>query len=186
MVENTKIPMGDIRIEIMGGTHKSVINSFRSYEQELTDFLIEDSLDNQKKKISITYLWSLKGTNELLGYITLLADKISLDTSLKEEFRIKGILYKSLPAVKIGRICIDDRYLKRGIGALMIQFAIFQAKKVGEKVGCRFITLDAKRNSDPSKDSFHFYKKMGFDVLKGREKGTTPMYKDLVKIMENI
>lgn len=149
------------------------------------DFLLEDALDNQEKKISKTYLWFLKTTDELVGYITLLADTINLDSSLKEEFRKKGIRYKSLlPALKIGRLCVDDKFLRKGIGSLMMQFTIYMVKKLNDSCGCRFITLDAKRNPDSSKDSLHFYKKMGFKEIRTRQKGTTPMYKDVFKILE--
>ena len=87
-----------------------------------------------------------------------------------------------MPALKIGRLCVSDNYLGRGIGTLMIEFVIVLAEKIGSEIGLRFITTDAKRNPDPRKDSVHFYKRLGFEVLKQREKGTLPMYKDLIKI----
>jgi len=180
-----KISPDYIRIEKFSEAHLDIIKGFKSYEQELIDFLIEDAFDNQSKKISVTYLWFLKSTNELIGYVTLLTDKISLSPILKEEFKQKRIFYKSLPAIKIGRLCVDDRFLKRGIGNLMVQFTIYQVKKISKECGCRFITLDAKRNPDKSKDSLHFYKKIGFEILREREKGTTPMYKDVFKIIEH-
>jgi hypothetical protein len=67
----------------------------------------------------------------------------------------------------------------------MIKFAILKVQELNDRegIGCRFITLDAIRNSDPSLDSIHFYKKMGFNVLREREKGTTPMFKDLYHTM---
>ena len=178
-----KINPSFIRIELISEAHKNQIKNFKSYERELADFLIEDALDNQNKKISTTYLWFLKSTNELISYITLLTDKISLTTSLKEEFRKKGVDYKALPGIKIGRLCVDDKFLRRGVGKLMIEFTIYQVKKISERCGCRFITLDAKRNNDKNKDSVHFYKNMGFEILKEREKGTLPMYKDVFKIV---
>ena len=61
----------------------------------------------------------------------------------------------------------------------MIDFSIKVAFHVhNEYSGCRFIVLDAKRNKE--KDPIHFYKKQGFKELKERQKGTTPMYFDLV------
>ena len=178
--ENVKI--AGIDIQQINDTHKSVILTFKSYEKELVDFLVEDALDNQNKKISITYLWFYKSNKALCGYVTVLADAINLQGELKDYFRQEGIFYKSLPALKIGRLCVSDDYLGRGIGTLMIEFVIVLAEKIGTEIGLRFITTDAKRNPDPKKDSVHFYKKLGFEVLKQREKGTLPMYKDLIKI----
>lgn len=165
-----------ISIERLRNDHD--ISDFRSYEEELVNFLKEDALDNQIKRISVTYLWFLE-SGKLIGYITLLNDKINLEGDLKETFRSKGILYKALPALKVGRICVDDRFLRRGIGTLMMAFCVKVANRIfNEYSGCRFVVLDAKRNKD--NDPIHFYKKIGFKELKERLKGTTPMYLDLV------
>src|SRR3989338_7546820 len=86
---------------------------------------------------------------------------------------------KSLPAIKIGRLCVSDDYVGRGIGTLIIEFCIILADKIGKDIGLRFITTDAKRNQNPRKESIHFYKRFGFEILKQREKGALPMYKDL-------
>lgn len=170
-----KINISDIEIEQINESHKEIISKFISYEKELVDFLIEDALDNQKKQMSMTYLWFLKSTKELVAYVTVLADAISLQGELKEHFRQQGILYKSLPALKIGRLCVSDEYLGRGIGTLMIEFTLVLAQRIGKEIGLRFITTDAKRNQDPRKDSVHFYKNFGFEILKQREKGTLPI-----------
>lgn len=176
-----KIKINEIEIEKINESHMEVILTFKSYEKELVDFLVEDALANQKKQMSITYLWFLKSTKKLVAYVTVLADAISLQGELKEHFRQQGILYKSLPALKIGRLCVTDEYLERGIGTLMIEFVLVLAQRIGKEIGIRFITTDAKRNQDPKTDSVHFYKKFGFEILKQREKGTMPMYKDLIK-----
>lgn len=174
--EDKKIEPKDINIEKLEDKHD--LNNFNSYEKELVSFLIEDALNNQKQKLSVTFLWFYE--KNLVGYLTLLNDKINLEGNLKEFFREKDIHYKSLPALKIGRLCVHDDFLRKGIGRLMVLFAIQQANEISEnKSGCRFITLDAKRNEKRELDSIHFYKKLGFKTLKERIKGTTPMYLDL-------
>lgn len=171
----------EIKIEIIDGSHD--VGAFESYEQELVDFLREDALENQRQRLSVTFLWFYEG--KFVSYLTLLTDKINLESDLKEFFKEKGIHYKSLPALKIGRLCVDDRFLRMGLGKLMILAAIQIANEINKnKAGCRFITLDAKRNRNKSLDSIHFYKKMGFKILKERVKGTTPMYLDLKLIGE--
>ena len=181
MVLKEKIVLTEIEIQKLDSSHKQILSNFKSYEQELVDFLIEDALDNQNKKISTTYLWFYKPTKELVGYVSVLTDAINLQGELKEYFRQKRILYKSLPALKIGRLCVSDEYLGRGIGTLMIKFVIILAEKIGKEVGLRFIAVDAKRNTGPKKDSVHFYKRFEFESLKQRDKGPLPMFKDLIK-----
>lgn len=177
-----KIKAEQLRIEKISESHKRYLDDFQSYESELMDFLKEDALNQQQRKISVTYLWFLRDTNELVAYITLCPDCIKLkgiSEDLAKKFRDKGINYKSLPALKLGRLCVDEKYLRKGIGSLLIQFAIHLANEVGQKVGCRFLYLDAKRNSDSSKDAIHFYKQMGFEIYKSRDNKETPLYMDL-------
>lgn len=186
MVKNfsESIPTSDISVELLSEKHKPLLDGFCSFEKELENFLKQDALDNQEKRISKTHLWFHKPTGKLLGYMTLLTDKISLEAELKQEFRNKGINYKSLPALKIGRLCVHDDFLRKGIGTYMIDSVIFIVHKINEFAGCRFITIDAKRNPDKSKDSIHFYISKGFKIYKERIKGTSPMYRDVFKLTE--
>ncbi len=175
-----KIVASDIKIERISERHD--VSQFKSYENELVQFLQEDALDNQRKRISVTYLWFLR-TGELMGYVTLLNDRINLEGDLKINFKQKNIRYHSLPALKIGRLCVDNKFLRMGVGTLMIAFAAKIAHHIYHNYsGCRFIVLDSLRNKE--NDVIHFYKRIGFDILKERQKGTTPMYLDLVNNVE--
>lgn len=176
-MEEENIKPEEIRIEIIQKDHH--LDSFHSYEQELVDFLRDDALENQQQNLSVTFLWLYR--QQLVAYITLLTDKITLEGDLREYFKEKGIHYQSLPALKIGRLCVDDRFRRRGLGRLMIQFAVHTAKEINqEKAGCRFITVDAKRNPQPELDSAYFYRKLRFKNLEEQStKKITFMYLDL-------
>ena len=177
--ENSKINPEEIVIEKLSEKHN--LTDFRSYEPELVSFLKEDALNNQKQKLSLTFLWFYD--SKLAGYLTLLTDRINLEGDLKVFFKQKDIHYKSLPALKIGRLCVHNDFLKKGLGTIMVSYAIKTVHEISQtKAGCRFITLDAKRNPDRNLDSIHFYKKIGFKMLKQREKGTIPMYLDITVI----
>src|SRR3989344_4994058 len=179
-----KIPIEEIEIVSLSEKHSWMLPVFKSFEKELVQFLADDALDNQKKKISRTHLWIHRPTGKLMGYITLLTDKIKLHPEMMKKFTEKGIRYKSLPALKIGRICVHDDFLRKGIGTHMIDWAISVTRKVNEFAGCRFITLEAKRYDDKEKDPVHFYRKNGFETYAKAEKGARPMYKDIYKLLE--
>ncbi len=179
--EPTKIIPEEAKIKIISEEYD--LHSFTSYEKELVDFLREDALENQKQKLSVTFLWFYE--EKLVSYITLLNDKINLEGNLKEFFKEKGIHYKSLPALKIGRLCVDNRFQRRGLGKLMILITIKIAQEISKnRSGCRFITLDAKRNQNPERDPLLFYQKMGFSILQEKKNGPIPMYLDLQLIKE--
>jgi len=173
-----RIPFEDLEIELISEKHKSLLESFKTDNFELKQFLLEDALGNQEIGISYTYLWFYRKNNELVAYITLLADAIHVHgTLLGRSFLEKGVGYKTLPALKVGRLCVHKDYTGQGIGTLTTDFAMKKLIAINEQVsvGCRFLIVDAK------KDAIHFYKKMDFQVLKAREKGTLPMYRDMLK-----
>ena len=174
-----QIPQDDLKVEKISEKHKTVLEAFKTDNIDLRKFLVEDALRNQKLSISNTYLWFYKPKDEFVAYITILADAVGIHgTALSKYFQGKGIHYKTLPALKIGRVCVHKDYSGKGIGTHMIEFATVKALNLSEEVGCRFISADAKR------DAVHFYKKNGFEILKAREKGTIPMCFDIVKQIE--
>ncbi len=184
-----KITVSDVRLEVLSEIHMEKMKTFKSYEQDLVDYLLEDALNHQKNKVAQTYLVFHRGTNNLLAYITFTNDCVKLEKikpELKKKLRLKGIGYKSLPALKIARICVNDNSVRNGLGSLLIQFAIHTVSQISKLSGCRFIILDAKRNSDPQNDAIHFYKKKGFEILKERNRRETPLYLDTYPYLEEL
>jgi GNAT superfamily N-acetyltransferase len=180
MSEND-ISASDLRVSKITEKDLDVIDKFETDVKDLKDFLIDDALNNQKLAISTTYLVFYNPDNRLVGYISILADALRVHgTTIGKSFVDIGVNYKTLPALKIGRMCVDKNYSRRGIGTHMIYFAMKILLKMSEKIGCRFIFIDAKTQTDAPK----FYKKFGFVVLKAREKGTIPMFLDMVKYIE--
>lgn len=175
----------DIRLEKMAEKHLGVLSSLNvdtsnADEVELKNFLIEDAYNNQEEdSISRTYLVFHNPDNKLVGYVTLLTDNIHIrNTKLEEQFKARGINYDSLPALKIGRACVDVNFRKKGLGTFLIRVAMRRLLEINERVGCRFLIADVKR------DSRHFYKSLNFEVLKERVKGSIPMYFDMKKQIE--
>ncbi len=171
-----RIPPEDLRREQLSEKHRNILNSIETNEIDLKKFLIEDALNNQDWAISDTYLWFYNPKNELAGYMTLLSDAVRVHgTSLGQSFLDKGVAYKTLPALKIGRICVDNKYLRKGVGTEMVAFAARTLFEINEKIGCRFVVVDAKEGAK------HFYSKLNFQILKDREKGTVPMFFDMMR-----
>jgi ribosomal protein S18 acetylase RimI-like enzyme len=179
-----KIDIKDLRVELLESRHKAVIKGFRTdakkpEEVELRDFLIEDAIDNQEMEISSTYLFFHNPSNKLAGYVTVLSDAVRIHgTHLGKAFSDQGVPYKTLPAMKIARMCVDEGFKRKGIGTNMLLFAMGRLVAVNEHCGCRFLIVDAKR------DAIHFYKRFSFQVLKEKEKGTLPLYYDMFNILK--
>ncbi|MFH1224875.1 MAG: GNAT family N-acetyltransferase [Candidatus Diapherotrites archaeon] len=179
-------PEDDMEIIELGDSTGVFINGFSSHIQEIEKFLKEDALKQAKEGINRTFLWMSRSGKRIIGYITICADSISLDKVQKEEMIRRGINYKSLPALKIGRMGVQKGFCRRGIGTKMIAFAVRRAVMVHKISACRFITLDAKNEEEipESLKPIHFYKRMDFEILKTKQKSKVAhMYRDLFAII---
>ena len=146
----------DLEIEILHRNHEKIIANFETDTTELKEFLVENALRNQEWLISKTFLWFLKPRKELAAYITFMTDAIKIKgTYLQPFFNKKGITYPYIPALKIGRLCVDKRFEGNGIGTKMVIFAMKTSIGLNDMASCRFITVDAKRNER----ALNFYKK---------------------------
>ncbi len=155
----------------------SELSSFKCSEPDLDNFLMTDALKDQKTKLSVTRLVFWKG--RLVGYFTLVNGAIKNDLinygDGEEEF-----CYTYYPALKIARLATDAHFERQGIGRTMLQRTIAIAINLSDYVGCRFITVDAK------KASIGFYTKYGFIMPESIQnsislRDTVPLYRDITK-----
>ena len=145
--------------------------SFCSTSDELNDFLKSDALKAQNDLISRTYLCYWKGS--LTGFVTLTTDTIGYNL-IEQSDGIDGYVYRKYPAIKIARLAVDKRYKRRGIGQNLLFWAVGKAYEVSKQIGCRYITVDAKR------ESLDFYLKCEFKIVKKQgDRDFPPMYFNL-------
>ncbi|WP_396189289.1 GNAT family N-acetyltransferase [Flavobacterium sp.] len=165
---------------------ETVILPFDCGDTDLNGFLFDDAKNYAKDLMAVTYL--IQDEQKTIAYFNYLNDKIShtdLDGNIEKFAERIGILlpkekshYKSYPAVKIGRLAVHkDCQNGGGYGRKIINFTkgLFTHKN---KTGCKFITVDAYR------DSLKFYEKMGFKYLSSKDKksDTRLMYFNLESI----
>jgi GNAT superfamily N-acetyltransferase len=136
---------------------------------------------------NIGHCWVLHVGDALVGYITLLADKLQVENPLLVE---EGVKYQTFPAIKIGLLAVDRR--AKGAGRHLIEWAIeYVVMAIVPVVGVRFVTVDAlyDRDVEPAYDASGFYAKLGFDFADPHESlpPETPyrtMYYDLKPVIE--
>jgi GNAT superfamily N-acetyltransferase len=146
--------------------------------EKLNRFLTDRALDHQDEFLSTTTIvFDKDSNNTFVGYISLLADTIRVEERNRLSFlnlvNIKE-KYDSFPALKIGRIAIDEKYQRKDVGSylfkLAVAYAAFSNKKLG--IGIRFIVVDTK---DMAKD--WYLAKLDFKIYD--EANTNFLYYDL-------
>lgn len=166
-------------------TQDFTIPSFDCGDDDLNDFLINDSKNYSSQLIATTFI--LHQENKTVAFYSLLNDKISFtdfDSNRKFKKLIQSLLpnnkrFKSYPAVKIGRLGVHNDFKGTGIGTTILDY-IKRSFAFDNKTGCKFITVDAYRQS------LKFYEKNGFEYLTESDKNesTRLMRFDLLNVEE--
>lgn len=151
------------------------IAHFCCSEKDLNEYLKEDALKDHEFLYSITKVVEYQG--EVIGYFTLVTDTINpklVDTSIGIKYG-----YAKLPAVKIARLATDKNYMGMGVGASMMVWIFRIVLNMIGDVGCRVITVDAK------KEAQEFYHHFSFRPVNSKsDKETVPMYIDIKSLID--
>ena len=159
---------------------ESDIKPFKCKDGDLNEFLFDDAKFFQEELMAVTYLLENMELNKTVAYYSLLADKIIFNPEDKTVWNKlnrnipNNKRRRSYPAVKIGRLAVNEEFEGEGIGTFIldsIKYAFVNVKRLG----CRFITVDALNNA------VDFYKKNGFLFFTEQDKDeeTRLMFFDL-------
>ena len=143
----------------------SNVDGFTCGDLDSDDFLVNESFDFQKARLSTTYIFE-SNTGSVYGYFSLANDRVSLsDFENKTDFnRFRKKRFpnakriKSYPAIKICRLAVSVDMKGHLLGTYLMDY--IKTMYLNNTIaGCRFITVDAYRDAIP------FYEKNGFISL---------------------
>jgi GNAT superfamily N-acetyltransferase len=141
----------------------------------LETFFQKNALDNQHKKITITYV-TLGKYNEPVGFFSIACGSIHMGNLPKKQ-KSHIPVRDRYPALYIARFAVADKYQNTGVGTWMMEQLFAKAIHVSEEVGCRYIIVQSK----PSAKGF-YEKKFGFVRSKEMKNGSTMYYKSMITL----
>lgn len=188
----------ELEVKLLEEQHLKEIEFFSSGVcKELEAFLKENAWREQNIGYSKTYLFF--HNKKIIGYVTLLNDNQKLTSKGLNPSLLKFIPktdqeYSSVPALKLGRMCVTDDYNSqlenahyKGTGSIIFAFVVNIAKN--SPAGCRVITTHAKKVTN----AYLWYTKLGFcyshsddktkDILAREDYDSVPMFYDLHRII---
>ena len=117
------------------------LSNFDCEDEDINDFIKNDSLVYQEKKIATTIIFIYN--EEIIGFFSSAADSLKLkaDEEVKHDVDQKPI--KEFPAVKIARVGRDKKYKGMKVGEKILKWAIGHILECSERVAVRFITVDS-------------------------------------------
>lgn len=170
--------MADIaeeNLQILPLTDSSHLETFSSTNEDLNDFLRNEAFRSQENLLSRTSLCFCRGG--LIGFLTLVTDTIEVKL-VDEDDGVDDYPYQRYPAIKIARLAVDKRYERRGVGRFLLLAAVGKVYQISKDIGCRYITLDSKR------ESMGFYERFGFKQIKKYiNRSYPPMYLNMYPIV---
>jgi GNAT superfamily N-acetyltransferase len=110
-----------------------------------------------------------------------LNDFLHNDALMSLEDGIDDYNYQKYPAIKIARMAVDEKLSGAGIGRYLLLAAVGKVHHLSLEVGCRYITVDSKR------EAVGFYEKIGFKIIKKYEsRNFPPMYLNMYPIIQKM
>ena len=138
----------------MRATHNRA--AFESGNQPLDNYLKQRATQDAKRGIAFPYV--VTDGMDVVGYHTLTATSIELQ-NLPPALAVKLPQHGVLGATLIGRLAVDRRYHRQGIGSLLVAHAVKQALYENPAASIA-VVVDALND-----DAVTFYKALGFKLL---------------------
>ncbi len=166
-------------LENLGQGFKCLRNDFATY--------IKGRKIRLECKSLTSKCWIIEHDEKIAGYITLMADKLTTEYRLLEN---EGVEYRTFPAVKIGWLAADKR--AKGAGRRLLEWALeYVTTDLINRVGVRFVTVDALHDPDTGYDIASYYARFGFKHVDPTESITPKcnfrtMYFDIKTVVEEL
>jgi GNAT superfamily N-acetyltransferase len=146
------------RFEPLGGQHDR--KSFRCGEDALDQYLQTQATQDIRRNLANCFVAVEIATGLVAAYYTLSAASIPL-VELPPEYVKHLPRYPTLPAVRIGRLAVNERFRGRGLGAAILADA--GRRTMGADAAAFAILVDAKNDH-----AVVFYQRQGFRALVSR------------------
>jgi ribosomal protein S18 acetylase RimI-like enzyme len=143
------------RFEPLGEGHDRA--SFGCGEEALDRYFQTQVTQDIRRRITNCFVVIESLTNQLAAYYTLAAAGVAL-TELPSEVTKRLPRYPTLPAVRIGRLAVDQKFQGHGLGAAMLMNAVHRT--VQGDVAAFALIVDAKNDR-----AVAFYEHHGFQAL---------------------
>lgn len=154
--------------ENLNSTHRK--KEFSCGKDMLDDYLHKQANQDIKRKLSACFVLNDKESDLLKGYYTLANNSIPQEL-IPSEFQKKlPSSYKSIPTTLLGRLAIDNRFQKQGVGKLLLVDALKKSYEISKSIGSFAVVVDPI-----DEDAERFYDKYGFIKLPDSGKMFLPM-----------
>jgi ribosomal protein S18 acetylase RimI-like enzyme len=143
------------RLEPLGDKHERSL--FRCGEDALDRYFQTQVTQDIRRRIANCFVAVESATGDIAAYYTMSSAGIPfVDLPPDESKRLPR--YPTIPAIRIGRLAVDQRFQGRGLGAAMLADAVTRALRADAAAFA--LLVDAKNDR-----AVAFYERFGFRTL---------------------
>jgi GNAT superfamily N-acetyltransferase len=146
-----------VRIEPRSAKHDR--SQFSSGSDLLDRYFREQASQDAKRRIATCFVAVSAKDQDVAGYYTLTATGIAL-SEMAQAITKKLPRYPVVPAVLMGRLAVERRYQRQGLGGILLADALMRTARA--EFGVFAIVVDAKDDR-----AQRFYEHYGFTPLPG-------------------
>ena len=154
--------------EILQSHHNR--KDFNCGKDMLDNYLKRQANQDIKRKLSACFLIVDQENDLIKGYYTLSSSNIPLALVPTQIRRRMPISYLFLPATLLGRLAVDKRFQRKGIGRDLLVDALLRSYEISYLIGSYAVIVDPINEAAES-----FYARYGFIKLPGGDKMFLPM-----------
>ena len=130
--------------------------TFNSASEPLNQYLRERSSQDIRRRIASCFV-ALTDDQQIAGYYTVASASLPLDELPASTVR-KMPRYPTVPAIRMGRLAVDQAYAGRGLGAALLGDAL--QRSASAEIAAFALIVDAKDEAAAA-----FYRHHGFVTL---------------------
>ena len=117
-------------------------NEFACGKEMLDVYLHHQANQDVKRKLSVCFVLIDNETGLIKGYYTLANHSIPL-SSIPIHFQKKlPKSYKSIPTTLLGRLAVDIRFKRNGIGKILLIYALKRSYQIAKNIGSFAVIVD--------------------------------------------
>ena len=143
------------RIEALTPQHDR--SKFSCGSEPLDRYFRQQVTQDARRRVTACFVAVAREGGALAGYYTLASASVAL-TDLPEDLAGKLPRYPSVPAVRMGRLAVDQRFRGGGLGAAMLADAL--PRSLNAEIAAYALVVDAK-----DEQAAAFYRHHGFIAL---------------------
>lgn len=142
------------RVEALNSRHDRA--SFSCGQPDLDEYLQSQASQDARRRVTAPFVVVVEGTETVAGYYTLSALSISLG-KLPDSVAKKLPRYPDVPVTLLGRLAVDTRHQKRGLGEFLLMDSLYRSLTTSSQVASFAVIVDAIDD-----DAVRFYQHFEF------------------------